>query len=503
MMADLLPQDATRAETEAVSRPIQGIARSLARSFAVYGIANFSIRALNFLLIVVYAHYLQPHDYGIIYMAEIVAAFLIIFSSLSMDSALQRMYFQHNHNPEELRSYLGSAIRFGLSWMAVFLALVLILGRSVPSHLSAHAPVPFYPYIAMAIATATATQGVQYRLAIYQAARRAGSYALLSFVLAVLTAGGCVYGVVISRGGVLGMMKGKLVAAIITFLIAAWSMRTFLTAQFQWRFVRDSLSFSLPLIPHLVMASGLVVADRFILEHYRNLSEVGIYSLAYTFGMVMYLVTQSLSQAWLPMFFELAGEGEKNREALARICSGLAILLAALACLGILLSPLFVHASLDYRYHSAARIVPLVVMGYLFHALFSLFDLSILQAKRTASVFTISLIAFTVNLALNFAMIPRWGMYGAAWATTIAYGVEAIGAFALAQRFFPLPYRVAQILAGIAVAGGALWLTQLALMARWHGLLFALAAVPALALLALIGRRDLQSALIAMRKRNA
>jgi len=503
MMADLLPQDATRAETEAVSRPIQGIARSLARSFAVYGIANFSIRALNFLLIVVYAHYLQPHDYGIIYMAEIVAAFLIIFSSLSMDSALQRMYFQHNHNPEELRSYLGSAIRFGLSWMAVFLALVLILGGSVPSHLSAHASVPFYPYIAMAIATATATQGVQYRLAIYQAARRAGSYALLSFVLAVLTAGGCVYGVVISRGGVLGMMKGKLVAAIITFLIAAWSMRTFLTAQFQWRFVRDSLSFSLPLIPHLVMASGLVVADRFILEHYRNLSEVGIYSLAYTFGMVMYLVTQSLSQAWLPMFFELAGEGEKNREVLARICSGLAILLAALACLGILLSPLFVHATLDYGYHSAARIVPLVVMGYLFHALFSLFDLSILQAKRTASVFTISLIAFTVNLALNFAMIPRWGMYGAAWATTIAYGVEAIGAFALAQRFFPLPYRVAEILAGIAVAGGALWLTQLVWMALWQGLLFALAAVPALALLALIGRRDLQSALIAMRKRNA
>src|SRR5271165_1636834 len=128
MMADISPQNATAVKTESVSRPIPGIARGLAQSFAAYGIANFSIRALNFLLIVVYAHYLRPSDYGIIYMAEIVAAFLIIFSSLSIDSALQRMYFQHNHNPEELRSYLGSAIRFGLSWMAVFLALVLILG---------------------------------------------------------------------------------------------------------------------------------------------------------------------------------------------------------------------------------------------------------------------------------------------------------------------------------------------------------------------------------------
>jgi O-antigen/teichoic acid export membrane protein len=139
-------------------------------------------------------------------------------------------------------------------------------------------------------------------------------------------------------------------------------------------------------------------------------------------------------------------------------------------------------------------------MGYLFHALFSLFDLSILQAKRTASVFTISLLAFTVNLVLNFTMIPRWGMYGAAWATAIAYGVEAIGAFALAQRFFALPYRLPEILAGIVVAGGALWLTQFAWMPKWQGLLLAIAAVPALGLLAIIGRRDLQSAFIVTRK---
>ena len=495
-MADLSSQNVTIAEVEVVPPPTHGIARRLAQSFALYGSANFGIRALNFLLIVVYSHYLRPYDYGVIYMAEIVAAFLAIFAGLSIDGALQRLYFQHSHDSDELRSYLGNTIRFGFSWMAVFLALALVLGRNVQSYLPAHASVPFYPYIAMAIATATASQGIQYRLALYQAAQRPRPYVLLSLVFALLTGACCIYGVVVRRGGALGMMKGKLVAAAFIFLLTAWSMRSFLTARFQWKFVRESLSFGLPLIPHLVMASGLVVADRFILEHYRNLTEVGIYSLAYTFGMVMYLVTQSLSQAWLPMFFELAGDETKNRQLLGRICSGLAVFLLALACLGILLSPLFVHISLDYRYRAAARIVPLVVMGYLFHALFSLFDLSILQAKRTASVFMISLIALTVNLALNFAMIPRWGMYGAAWATTIAYAVEAVGAFALAQRFFFLPYGVPGILAGIVVVGGALWLTQLAWISRWQGILLAVSAVLGLGLFAFIGRRDWQAALI-------
>jgi O-antigen/teichoic acid export membrane protein len=126
---------------------------------------------------------------------------------------------------------------------------------------------------------------------------------------------------VIRRGGAIGMMKAKQVTAVLTFLVAAWSMRTLLTARFLWRFVRESLSFSLPLVPHLVMASGLVVADRFILAHYRDLSEVGIYSLAYTLGMVMFLVTHSLSQAWLPMFFELADDRKDNRQLLGRICT--------------------------------------------------------------------------------------------------------------------------------------------------------------------------------------
>jgi len=500
-MADPVPQHFNAEQSRALAEPVRGVLGHLARSFAIYGGANFAIRALNFLLIAVYAHYLQPSDYGTIYLAEIVASFLAIVAGLSIDSAIARLYFQHVQNPDVLRGYLGSTIRFGLCWMALFVSATLAFGWIFQAHLPLHAQAPFYPYIAMAVVTAAASQGIQYRLAVYQVSGRRRSYVTLSLVLAVLTAACCVYWVILRRDGAVGMMGGKLLAAVVTSLIAAWSMRSFLTARFNWGFVRESLSFVLPLIPHLMMASGLVVADRFILAHYRDLSEVGIYSLAYTFGMVMYLVTQSLSQAWLPMFFEMAGKGEDRRRTLGHVCSGLAIFLAAIACLGMLLSPAFVRIALDERYRPAAQIVPLVIMGYLFHALFSLFDLSILHAKRTGSVFAISLVAFVANLALNLAMIPRWGMYGAALATTIAYGIEAAGAYVLAQHFFTLPYRAAEILAGLVVAGGALLLTQASWITRGNSILLALATLPALGLLAFLGRQDLRDALILMRSR--
>ena len=499
-MVDQISGNVTADVAEVAPQTLRSVATQLAKSFVIYGFANFGIRSLNFLLVLVYAHYLRPSDYGIIYLAEIVAAFLILFGNLSIDSALQRFYFQYNSDSAELRNYLGTVIRFGIFTIAVLLALALLCGDSIQNRLARHADVPFYPYIAIAIVTAAATQGAQYRLALYMAERRPKRYAMLSFLLFALTALGSVYGVVILRRGAIGMLQGKLVAALLVFMVAMWSLRTLLT-HFEWRFIRETLAFSLPLVPHQVMAGGLIVADRFILEHYRDLNEVGIYSLAYTIGMVMFLVTQSLSQAWLPIFFELAGGSEGNRQVLGRICSGLVVFLTAIGCIGILLSPPLIHIALDYRYHAAIRIVPFVIMGYLFHALFSLLNLSIMHAKRTQFVFLISLMAFSVNLALNFAMIPRWGMYGAAWATTIAYGVEAMGAYIFAQRFFRLPYRRTELFACLGLSGVALWLTQSNWIFRWHGSLFVFCTFASLAILALVGGRDLRLTIAMIRGR--
>lgn len=47
-------------------------------------------------------------------------------------------------------------------------------------------------------------------------------------------------------------------------------------------------------------------------------------------------------------------------------------------------------------------------------------------------------IAFFVNLALNLALIPHWGLTGAATATTIAHLVEAVLLFATARRYLKI-----------------------------------------------------------------
>ena len=72
------------------------------------------------------------------------------------------------------------------------------------------------------------------------------------------------------------------------------------------------LPLSLPLVPHMLLALGLVAADRLILQRFRSMQEVGVYSLAYTLGMMMFLVTVSVAQAWSPMFYRMASQGDAN-----------------------------------------------------------------------------------------------------------------------------------------------------------------------------------------------
>ena len=438
------------------------VAARILRASTVYGLANLGIRALNFLLLPIYTHFLTPSDYGVMVLAETLAAFLISILSLGFDASLQRLYFRHVDDSKALSGYVGSVLKFALLLEIAFLILALTIGPRLQHALAPTTAVPFR-YIAMALATAVATQFVGYRLVLYQAERRPWGYAILSLLSFGLTASLTIALVVYARRGVTGMLGGKLIAAAICLMIALFLARHALGSRFHWAYVRETIAVGAPLVPHLLMALGLISADRFILAYYRDLREVGLYAIAYTLGMVMSLITMSLSQAWAPIYYDLARKGEQGRQVLSKMCAGLIVMLTAVACFGALIAQDFVAHFLDHRYAAAGRVVPWIIGAYLAHSLFSMFALAIMQARRTTLIMGASFVAFLGNTALNFALIPRWGMYGAAYATMIAYVVEALVMYLLAQRTFRLNYHLPRVFVAVAIFAAALTVTQI----RW------------------------------------
>jgi O-antigen/teichoic acid export membrane protein len=60
--------------------------------------------------------------------------------------------------------------------------------------------------------------------------------------------------------------------------------------------------------------------------------------------------------------------------------------------------------------------------------------------------------AAALNIGLNFALIPPFGIVGAAFATAVGYGFLAASYYWVAQRVYPTHYEPKKVLATLALA---------------------------------------------------
>ena len=78
------------------------------------------------------------------------------------------------------------------------------------------------------------------------------------------------------------------------------------------------------------------------------------------------------------------------------------------------------------------------------------------RARRTQFNWVVTGAAAVVNVALNFALIPTYGMMGAAIATVAAYTTMAVGMAWWSQKIYPVPYQWRRVataaLAAVALA---------------------------------------------------
>jgi O-antigen/teichoic acid export membrane protein len=74
------------------------------------------------------------------------------------------------------------------------------------------------------------------------------------------------------------------------------------------------------------------------------------------------------------------------------------------------------------------------------------------RARRTGFNWVVTGIAAALNIALNLALIPRYGMLGAAIATVAAYALMFVGMTLNAQRVYRVPYQWRRVVTVVAAA---------------------------------------------------
>ena len=430
--------------------------RGLARESAIYGLSTVLGRLIGFILTPLFSHLLTPAENGVVQSLYSLIAFLAVVYGLGLDTAYLRLGRRDGRGDSEaFASAFGgvAACAAALTLLAAAFARPLAVLLGLPGEL---APLV---RLAAAILAVDALMIVPY--AELRGSHRAGAYAGVKLASVALN---LVLAVVFVRGlglGVRGVFMANLVASCSALAMLAPVLASRVAPPSLPR-LKEMLAFGLPLVAAGFGSMIVSVADRPILAALSGLSAAGVYGTCYKLGIGMMLLVGMFDQAWKPFILERA-----HRPDAPALIARVLTYFAAAACWAFLAiaffaeplatAPLLAGKPLIHEsYWGGLGVVPVVSLGYLFNGLYFVMLAPLLIDKRTAGVGAAAWIGAAVNLAANFALIPRLGGMGAAWATLAAYAAMALSVWAISAARSPVPCEWGR-LALLAGWTAALW----------------------------------------------
>ncbi len=410
--------------------------RDLGKQLAIYGAGDVAVSAVNLLLLPIYVRFLSERDYGILGLLGAVEVIAKIFFRWGLDGSFMRFFYENDDEPGRQR--LASTIFFFLLIVNGALLIASLAGSSWLARAAFDDPDAALP-LRLVLLNTFAIAFTFFPFHVLRMEQRSTEFSALAILRSVATVA-LRLALVVGMGlGVLGVVIADLVvtAALMTILIRRFA--PLIRPMFSVDVLRQSLAFGLPRVPHAAAQQVIAVGDKFILAVFRPIAEVGIYSMGVSFGLTQKLFLSAFEYAWAPFYYSAARE----RGAAALFATVTTYGVAALALLTAGLSAI-ARDLLDLMtrgvFVEAAPIVAWTAIGVFLQGVYLLTSIGLNITKQTGYYPASTIAAAVANIALNYALIPRYGMIGAAWANAAAYAVQAGLAFTFSQRVYPVRY---------------------------------------------------------------
>ena len=228
------------------------------------------------------------------------------------------------------------------------------------------------------------------------------------------------------------------------------------------------MSFGLPLVPQNLSGFVLTCASSYFLKFFTTVAVVGIYNIGYKIGMIANVILVfPLAMIWNPMMLSIKDKEYCDDYYAKALTYFMFIGVFAVTVLS-LLSKDILHLIADESYWEAYRIIPLIASSYLLLGIARILDVGI-PIKRKTHLSAIAFIAAAIfNLYLNWLLIPRFGMIGAAFATFLSYSFVAVTKYPMNRMLYKIEYewkRISKIViigyliyfVGLYIETGNIW----------------------------------------------
>lgn len=417
-----------------------------------FAIGSFGSKILVLILVPLYTAVLSPAEYGTVDLIAQTANILIPIFTLTISEAALRFGLDAKDRERRKRIYTVClrVLSIGLVLMAAIFPLLSRL-----DYLSGQT-LTLYVYV-------WTSSLRQLNMTFVRALEKVKLFAL-DGVICTLTM--LLLNILFLLGFKWGM-TGYLLAIILSDLIS--SLFLFFAGRL-YRYVgfgkvgkglvRAMLKYAAPMMPATLLWLVTRISDRFIVKLFHGEELTGILSIAYKIPTILTTIFTMFSQAWNMSAISENSSSGRDRFYTEVFSFNQSFMYVLSAGILLLIKPV-TYIWVDSAYFISYRYAPLLVLATVFTC-FNVFLGSVYIAqKKTKHTFYTSLAAGVINIILNFALIPRFGIYGAAIATFAAYFAVFFYRLYDSRRYIHFDFSLSKILTNTVLLACMVILNQL------------------------------------------
>ena len=384
--------------------------KKLIGNTVIFAIGSFSSKLLVFLLMPLYTRVLTTSDYGVMDIIVNTSNLLIPIVMVSINEGIIRFGLDRSVRKSDVLS----------TGLGVCLAGFLVFGLFIPlmkrvEFISSYTML-IYAYVLAGCLKSVVSQFV----------RAIGYVKLYAFDGILSTFTTVVFNIlllVVFKWGINGYVLSTVLSNVLSVLFLFWiaNLKKFVKPrQVSPAIAKAMLVYSLPLIPTTIFWWITNVSGRYMVTYFLGESANGLFSVAYKIPTVITMISGIFSQAWQISAVTEADDPGQSRFYSDIFSSYQTVVFMCASGVLLLIKPI-TAILVSEAFYPSWKYVPFLVLSVIFSCFVTFLGTFYMVAKKNAMALVTTCVGAGLNLVLNYFLIPKYGVNGAAFAPFACY----------------------------------------------------------------------------------
>lgn len=374
---------------------------------ALFSMFSFINRGISFLLLLILASYITPHEYGFLNLYQTVIMVLGYFIALSTQGYSSIVFFKEGK--DGISKTFSTTLMISIVMLLLFLIILFVGNSAIPLalHLS-------YNILLIAVNVAFFNVFVYFLLDYYRLKENVYLYGFFSCGSALLNFLLSIYLVKFQGESWEGRVYAEFLCtgSLGVFSIVFFIRNGFLTKDIQ-DYLKPMLLWSIPLIPHLATTFIRQGCDRYIINTFHSMTDVGLFSFALNLANIISMVGFGFNQSNSVDIYKTLSDGKMSNESkLKRVNNQkrtFLLLYLGVALLIFLVCYLLLPRVLP-KYESSLRYFPLLAFYGLFICYYLVYTNFLFFYKKTKNLMYITFASSILHLLLSL-LLTKYSLY--------------------------------------------------------------------------------------------